>query len=208
MDEITRIADRATILRDGRHVITAPMAELTLDKIIEYIVGHGDREASPTSARSTQRAARRLLEARNLSGPRKPVICKPLLHAGEVVGVAGLLGSGRSALARVLFGIDPARPRGDSDQRRSGPRSPSPSTRSRMGSPSSQKIGCGKGSCSNISVETNMSLSILDRLATWAFLSSARAYEAADRQIAGLRIKTPSREALCARSREAISRKW
>ena len=50
-----------------------------------------------------------LLETRGLSGSRKPDSVDLTLYAGEVVGVAGLLGSGRSALARVLFGIDPKR---------------------------------------------------------------------------------------------------
>ena len=77
MDEITRIADRATILRDGRHIVTAPMAELTLDRIIEYIVGHRSRGFSDVKREHTARGAP-LLEARNLSGPRKPVSWDPL----------------------------------------------------------------------------------------------------------------------------------
>ena len=105
MDEITRIADRATILRDGRHVVTAPMSELTLDKIIEYIIGRRSRGFSDVKRLSASRGVP-LLETRGLSGSRKPVSVDLTLYAGEVVGVAGLLGSGRSALARVLFGID------------------------------------------------------------------------------------------------------
>ena len=108
MDEITRIADRATILRDGRHVVTAPMSDLTLDKIIEYIVGRRSRGFSDVKRRNASRGAP-LLEVRSLSGPRKPISVDLTLYAGEVVGVAGLLGSGRSALARVLFGIDSKR---------------------------------------------------------------------------------------------------
>ena len=105
MDEITRIADRATILRDGRHVVTAPMSELTLDKIIEYIIGRRSRGFSDVKRLSASRGVP-LLETRGLSGSRKPVSVDLTLYAGEVVGLAGLLGSGRSALARVLFGID------------------------------------------------------------------------------------------------------
>ena len=105
MDEITRIADRATILRDGCHVVTAPMSELTLDKIIEYIIGRRSRGFSDVKRLSASRGVP-LLETRGLSGSRKPVSVDLTLYAGEVVGVAGLLGSGRSALARVLFGID------------------------------------------------------------------------------------------------------
>ena len=108
MDEITRLADHATILRDGHHVVTAPMSELTLDKIIEHIVGRRSRGFSDVKRGRASRGVP-LLEARGLSGPRKPEGVDLTLYAGEVVGVAGLLGSGRSAPARVLFGIDPKR---------------------------------------------------------------------------------------------------
>ena len=67
MDEITRIADRATILRDGRHVVTAPMSELTLDKIIEYIIGRRSRGFSDVKRLSASRGVP-LLETRGLSG--------------------------------------------------------------------------------------------------------------------------------------------
>ena len=75
MDEITRIADRATILRDGHHVVTAPMSELTLDKIIEHIVGRRSRGFSDVKRGRASRGAP-LLEARGLSGPRKPDSCR------------------------------------------------------------------------------------------------------------------------------------
>ena len=72
MDEITRIADRATILRDGQHVVTAPMSELTLDKIIEHIVGPPLARLFRRQAADAPRAARRFSRSRGLSGPRKP----------------------------------------------------------------------------------------------------------------------------------------
>ena len=62
MDEITRIADRATILRDGRHVITAPLSELTLDKIIEHIVGRRSRGFSDVKRAQDRHCGAPLLE--------------------------------------------------------------------------------------------------------------------------------------------------
>ncbi len=106
MDEIMKIADRATILRDGRHVITAPLSELTLDSIIEHIVGKQSRGLSGIQRHDTKRDEI-LLELKNVSGINKPQNLNVTVHAGEVVGIAGLLGSGRSAIARLLFGIDP-----------------------------------------------------------------------------------------------------
>ena len=107
MDEIARIADRATILRDGRHVITAPMAELPIDTMIEHIVGKRSRGLSDV-ARGDAARGEVLLELRSVTGPHKPERVDLTLHRGEVLGLAGLLGSGRSALARVIAGVEPA----------------------------------------------------------------------------------------------------
>ena len=193
MDEITRIADRATILRDGRHVVTAPMSELTLDRIIEHIVGRRSRGFSDVKRAAVARGET-LLELRGVSGPRKPVDVNLTLYAGEVVGVAGLLGSGRSALARVLFGIDPKR-EGEILVRGAPVAIGSPGDAIALGIALVPEDRLRQGLILDHSVESNASLTILDRLASWMFLSTAGSREAADRQIAGLRIKTASREA-------------
>src|ERR1700733_10551870 len=193
MDEITRIADRATILRDGRHVVTAQMSELTLDMIIEHIIGRRSRGFSDVKRQRASRGVP-LLEAHALSGPRKPVDVDLTLYAGEVVGVAGLLGSGRSALARVLFGIDPKRA-GEIRVKGAPVQIKSPIDAIANGLALVPEDRLRQGLVLEHSVESNTSLSILDRLASWLFVSSARASETADRQIEGLRIKTASREA-------------
>jgi ribose transport system ATP-binding protein len=107
MDEIARIADRATILRDGRHVITAPMADLPVDVMIEHIVGKRSKGLADV-ARGTAARGDVLLDLRGVTGPHKPHNVSLTLHRGEVLGLAGLLGSGRSALARVIAGVEPA----------------------------------------------------------------------------------------------------
>jgi ribose transport system ATP-binding protein len=193
MDEITRIADRATILRDGKHVLTAPMSELTLDRIIEHIVGRRSRGFSDVKRLEASRGAP-LLELRGLSGPRKPQGVDLTLYAGEVVGIAGLLGSGRSALARVLFGIDPKRS-GEIRVKGAPVEINSPIDAVAKGIALVPEDRLRQGLILEHSVESNTSLSILDRLATGLFVSSAKAAEAADRQIEGLRIKTASRNA-------------
>jgi ribose transport system ATP-binding protein len=193
MEEITRIADRATILRDGRHVITAPMSELTLETIIEHIIGRRSGGFSDVARKDAARGAP-LLEIRDLSGQGKPNGVSLTLFAGEVVGVAGLLGSGRSALARVLFGIDPKRAgeilvRGEVVDIRS------PLDAIAKGIALVPEDRLRQGLILEHSVESNASLSILDRLSSWFFVSSSTANAATDRQIANLRIKTSSRDA-------------
>ena len=107
MDEVYRIADRITILRDGVRLFTKPLSKVTPEQIVEGIVGkkiEGHHMAYRDRAGSADGAA--LLEARGLNaGPRVRDVSFTL-RAGEILGLAGLMGSGRTELARVLFGID------------------------------------------------------------------------------------------------------
>jgi ribose transport system ATP-binding protein len=107
MDEVYRIADRITILRDGRHLFTSPLADVTPEQIVEGIVG---REVEGGSLDWQERQLPEeqvpLLEARNLRSGRRVQDISFRLHAGEILGLAGLMGSGRTELARCLFGVD------------------------------------------------------------------------------------------------------
>ena len=192
MDEITRIADRATILRDGHHVITAPLSELSLDKIIEHIVGRRSRGFSDVARRSVTRGAP-LLELRGLSGPRRPDNVDLTVYAGEVVGIAGLLGSGRSALARVLFGIDPKRS-GEIHVKGKAVEINSPRDAIAHGLALVPEDRLRQGLVLEHSVETNACVSILDRLSAWSFVSKSKSAAATYRQIEALRIKAASRD--------------
>ncbi|WP_250545640.1 sugar ABC transporter ATP-binding protein [Paenarthrobacter sp. DKR-5] len=109
MDEVYRIADRITILRDGRRLLTEPLTNVTPEQIVEGIVGKkiegqlAYRERSRTGEEGAP-----LLQVRGLNaGPRVRDVSFTL-RAGEILGLAGLMGSGRTELARVLFGIDRA----------------------------------------------------------------------------------------------------
>ncbi len=103
--EIFRLADRATVLKDGRAVASRPVAGLTTDELIRLMVGR-DIGARPPRAAPRESV---VLEARELElrPGAEPVSLE--LRAGEVLGVAGLVGSGRSRLADALGGIRPAR---------------------------------------------------------------------------------------------------
>lgn len=103
--EIFRFADRATVLKDGRLVATRAVAGLTTDELIRLMVGR-DIGARPPRKPAGERV---VLEARELKlrPDSEPVSFE--LRSGEVLGVAGLVGSGRSRLAGALGGIRPAR---------------------------------------------------------------------------------------------------
>lgn len=105
MDEVFRIADTVTVLRDGRHVATLPAAELDESKLIALMVG---RELSAGAPRSVKVAGDVVLEVRNLTKPGKFRNVNFTLRRGEILGVAGLMGAGRTDLAHAIFGLAPA----------------------------------------------------------------------------------------------------
>lgn len=106
MDEVFSLADRITVLRDGRHVATQLTPALTRSELIRMMVGRTIEETQQRRERAT--AARVVLEAHNLQSSRRLRKGSITLRAGEVVGVAGLVGAGRTQLARVLFGAERA----------------------------------------------------------------------------------------------------
>jgi len=193
MDEIFRIADRATILRDGKHIITAPLADFSLESMIAHIIGRRSRGFSDVT-RQVAAIGEALLETRDLSGRGKPVDVNLTLHRGEVVGVAGLLGSGRSSLARVLCGIEPAL-KGEIRISGRAVAIGRPLDAIRAGIALVPEDRARQGFVAFHSVETNIALPNLDRLSRRSWIDRAKSAELADRSIKRLRIKTDSRKA-------------
>lgn len=108
MEEIFQIADRITVLRDGQRVLTAATADLNMPQLVEQIVGRKMEQAFAWQERTVNRSGQPLLEVQHLNaGPRVRDISFQL-HPGEILGIAGLMGSGRTELMRILFGIDRA----------------------------------------------------------------------------------------------------
>ena len=105
LDELYRLCDDVTVLRDGRHVLTKPIADLPRDALIEAMVGRRLEAHQPNHIDA--RPGRELLRAAHLSTPAGVHDVSLSLHAGEVVGLAGLVGAGRSQLAEAIFGLDP-----------------------------------------------------------------------------------------------------
>jgi rhamnose transport system ATP-binding protein len=106
MEELPRIADRVTILRDGKTVGTKRMGEITRPELIRLMVG---RELSAVFPKIAVQPGEVVLRTRNLGCSESQVHSINLeLRAGEILGLAGLVGAGRSELARILFGLTPA----------------------------------------------------------------------------------------------------
>lgn len=193
MDEIFRISDRATILRDGRHIVTAPMSEFTLESMIAQIIGRRSRGFSDV-VREQADIGEPLLEARGLVGAVKPAGVDLTLHRGEVVGVAGLLGSGRSSLARVLAGVQPLKA-GEIRIKSRPVTITKPADAIGAGIALVPEDRARQGFVAFHSVESNVGLPNLDRLSKNTFVDAGKAAALADESITRLRIKTDGRKA-------------
>ena len=106
IEEVKRVADQVTVLRDGKVVGSSDVAAITTDEIIALMVGRQVEELYPRSAR---KAGEVVLEIEDLAGVEKPESASLQLHRGEVLGVAGLVGAGRTELLRSLFGLEPVK---------------------------------------------------------------------------------------------------
>ena len=189
LEELTKLADRVTVLRDGEVVETRNMAGTTREQLIQLMVG---RELSAVFPNRTSRTGEIVLELRNLCCAAAGVHEVNLsLRRGEIVGVAGLVGAGRTEMARTIFGLTPA----DSGEIRVAGR------HVRIGSPA-DAIGCGiayvpedrrhHGVIPELPVSSNVTLAILDRLSGRLFLDYGKETQIATEYVRSLRIKTAS----------------
>ena len=188
LHEIFEIGDRITVLRDGRRVAETTPAETSIGDLVVKMVG---REVSQTyRQRFCERPGAPILEVRDLQGENGVRAAKLSVSAGEIVGLAGLVGSGRSELARSIFGAD----RVSHGERRLDGRP------LQGGPPSSVGAGAGlvpedrqrQGLALRRSVQNNLLLAGLRGLFPNRWYRPARAARAATELIARLRISTPS----------------
>jgi ABC-type sugar transport system ATPase subunit len=104
MEEIYRLCDTITVLRDGQHVATKPAAELERNALVQMMIGRALEAYFPRHLQAEQ--GEELLRVEELSSPGKFENISFQLRAGEVLGFAGLVGAGRTEIAEALFGLD------------------------------------------------------------------------------------------------------
>jgi rhamnose transport system ATP-binding protein len=188
LEEIFAIADRVTVLRDGRLVRTLPVAEVTRPALIRMMIGRDIEEAALREAGGEVRpvlAVAGLRRAGVLDGINLEV------RAGEILGVAGLVGSGRTELLRAIFGADRI---DDGDMRLDGeryaPRSPSEAIAAGLGFvPEDRKT---EGLVPAFTIAENLSLPNYDLVAAARFwLNAAREDRLATRLVGDFRIEPP-----------------
>ncbi len=112
LGDVLRECDDLVVLRDGAVVGSGPAREFTAQRLVTLMVGRELNQLFPTrpelsSSAETGTSRRPVLEVRGVTQPGMVRDISFTLHAGEILGVAGLMGAGRSELARILFGLDP-----------------------------------------------------------------------------------------------------
>ncbi len=190
LDELKEITDRVSIFRDGRYVATRNFDETTLDEIIAMMVGREIKEKFPHVPVAK---GEKILEVSHLdSGMVKDVSFD--LYAGEIIGLSGLMGAGRTELVRAIFGADPIE---NGTIKLDGEvihvRHPLDAIEHGIVlGPEDRKK---QGLCTELSIRENVGLANLDRICNrWGVVRSGVEKELTRRAIKDLRIKTPSGE--------------
>ena len=190
LDELKEITDRVSIFRDGRYVATRNFDETTLDEIIAMMVGREIKEKFPHVPVAK---GEKILEVSHLdSGMVKDVSFD--LYAGEIIGLSGLMGAGRTELVRAIFGADPIE---NGTIKLDGEviyvRHPLDAIEHGIVlGPEDRKK---QGLCTELSIRENVGLANLDHICNrWGVVRSGVEKELTRRAIKDLRIKTPSGE--------------
>ena len=189
LEELPQIADRVTVLRDGTYVGTQPMAGVDRPTLIKMMVG---RELSAVFPKAKSRLGDVVLEAFDVgcaaSGIRNVTLG---VRSGEILGLAGLVGAGRTELARVLFGLTPA------DEGKILVNSQevaicSPAQAVRLGIAYVPEDRRRHGVVLDLPVSANASLAALRSVSRGGLISAAKERTLAEGYVRRLGIKTPS----------------
>jgi len=190
LEETFEISDRITVLRDGHHVATEPTKSLDIEKLIRLMVG---RDLSEQFPKEVAPRGSEVLRVEGLTQGKRLRNISFTAYAGEVLGIAGLVGSGRTELVRAIFGAD----RIDAGQIfiNNQPvhiRSPRDAIRHGLGLLTEDRKQ--QGLILKMTTRENTTLSVLGRLTRSLFTSRSKESDVTQRYIDNLAIKTPSQD--------------
>ena len=188
LNEIMEIGDRVTVMRDGEKVSTLPIASVSKEGLIEAMVGRRiDAEARGQSSRKD----RIVLSVKNIGVRGQFSDISFDLREGEILGLAGLIGAGRSEVLECIFGVTPP-DRGQITIDGKDVRIGSPIEAIRLGLGLVPEERRESGLVLGRSVEENIAFPILKRLSRWLLVGRSQLSSIAMGLIHGLSIKTPS----------------
>jgi rhamnose transport system ATP-binding protein len=189
LEELPVIADRVTVLRDGRTIDTRRMAEVNRQQLIQMMVG---RELSAIFPKREVALGETVLELLNLGCAESGLAGVNLrLRAGEIVGLAGLVGAGRTELARAVFGLTP-KDSGEIRLRGEPVRVGSPAEAIKRGIAYLPEDRRRHGVILEMQIGANITLASLDRLSRYGALDFKREKEIAGDYARRLGVKTPA----------------
>jgi ABC-type sugar transport system ATPase subunit len=192
LNEVFEITDRIVVLRDGQNAGELDPSTGTMDQLISYMVGRELGSLYPHKAAAGH--GEELLRVQGLCGPPHIEDVSFSLGRGEILGLSGLIGAGRTEMARLLIGAArKTRGRIFLEGREVRIRSPRDAVAQGIAYlPEDRKV---QALILPMSVRENITMSIHRAILRWrAFISRARENEVADRYVSGLRIKVPTRE--------------
>jgi ribose transport system ATP-binding protein len=186
LKEIFEIADEVTVLKDGRYVGTRSVAEVGMDDLVKLMIGRDLKDVYP---KRTLKLRDALLEVNNVSQGKRLHDISFQLHAGEIIGFAGIVGSGRTELARAIFGADSC----TGEMRISGqpykPRSPAEAIKHGVALVTEDRKA--QGLFLKLNVLMNTTISGLKQLCRMGVIQRTQEVSLVKRMIKDLSIKTP-----------------
>lgn len=197
LDELYAVCDRVTVMRDGRTVLTAPLSEVGKLELVAAMLGRDlaqvRREGATGFGAARGDRGGTLLEVQGLAVGRRVRDARVAVRRGEIVGLAGLLGSGRSEVARAVFGAEPP-DRGEIrlEGRPVAFREPAEAIAAGIGFSAEDRKT--EGIVPEMSVRENLTLALLPRLAKAGIVDEARQREIVDRFVRRLGVKCASPE--------------
>ena len=191
LEELQHIVDRVTILRDGQYITSMNFKDTDLGEIISNMVGREIKEKFP---RVSCKKGKKILEVKNLNAGHMVRNINFDLYEGEIVGIAGLMGAGRTETTRAIFGID-AKESGEIYLEGKEVIIQKPMDAIRAGIVLAPEDRKKDGLCTKLSVRENIALSNLDFLCNkFGVVNQSKEIEMTDATVEDLRIKLPNNE--------------
>lgn len=189
LEELQHIVDRVTIMRDGQYITSMNFGDVTMEQIINFMVGREIKEKFP---RVECKKGKKVFEVKNLNAGKMVRDINFSVYEGEIVGFAGLMGAGRTETTRAIFGVDP-KESGQIyvDDREVEIKCPMDAIRNGVVlAPEDRKKD---GLCTKLSIRHNLALPNLDMICNkLGVINSLKETQLCDKAVEELRIKTPS----------------
>lgn len=191
LEELGHVSDRVTVLRDGQFIMSGNFKDYTMDQLISFMVG---REITEKFPRVSCKKGKKIFEVKNLNAGHLVRDVNLELYEGEIVGIAGLMGAGRTETTRAIFGIDP-KESGEIILEGSTVKIKNPMDAIKAGIVLAPEDRKKDGLCTKLSVRENLALPNLDWISNpLGKVNRKKEKKLADKAVADLNIKLANTE--------------